>query len=79
MVRDPALPNSPMQVIHPYRKPAITESGLMALQRICPSLESAESEFCYNAGVTEEPSAAEFETLTWLLKAQKSLKALTGS
>jgi phosphoribosylformylglycinamidine synthase len=60
--------NSLMAIIHLYRKPALTESGLIALRRICPSLESAESEFCYNVGVTEPLDKEEFSVLTWLLR-----------
>ena len=57
-----------MAIIHLYRKPALTESGLIKLRRQFPGIESADSEFCYNVGLTSALSSREAEVLQWLLR-----------
>jgi len=57
-----------MAIIHLYRKPALTESGLNALRRAYPALSGVESEFCYNVGVTSDLTTEETESLNWLLR-----------
>jgi phosphoribosylformylglycinamidine synthase len=56
-----------MEVIHFFRKPALTEAGLHALKGRFPGLAGIESEFCFNVGVAAPLDESELSILAWLL------------
>ncbi len=58
----------PMHVIHLYRRPVLTARKEAALKARFPSIESIQSEFCYNVGLTEPLTKVEHEALCWLLR-----------
>jgi len=58
----------PMPVIHLYRRPVLTARQEAVIKYRFFSVESIQSEFCYNVGVTEKLTDKELESLCWLLR-----------